>query len=80
MTAAGRARALPGFRLALGLTLAYLGVLVFLPLGAMIWKTTGLGLDRFWETVMAERAQAAYRLSFGAAGRSLEEVCSVNEV
>jgi sulfate transport system permease protein len=58
---------LPGFGLSLGYTLFYVGLLVLLPLSAMIVKSSSLGLHEFWAKVSDERALAAYRLSFGAA-------------
>jgi sulfate transport system permease protein len=58
---------LPGFGLSLGYTLFYVGLLVILPLSAMVLKASSLTLHEFWEKVTDERALAAYRLSFGAA-------------
>jgi sulfate transport system permease protein len=60
-------RVLPGFRLSLGYTLAYLTLLVLIPLGACIMKATSLSLDQFVATVWTDRARAAYSLTFGAA-------------
>lgn len=57
---------LPGFGLTLGYTLTYLGLLVLLPLSALLLKTTSMGFDHFYRAVTNERALAAYRLSFGA--------------
>jgi len=59
-------RVLPGFRLSLGYTLAYLGVLVLVPLAACFSKAATLPLDRFWAAVSTERAIAAYELTVGA--------------
>jgi sulfate transport system permease protein len=50
----------------MGYTLLYLGLLVLLPLSALLVKTSALGLSDLWRIVTAERALAAYRLSFGA--------------
>jgi sulfate transport system permease protein len=62
-----RARtALPGFRLSLGVTLIYLGLLVALPLAACLVKAASLPFDRFWAAVSSERAQAAYAFTLGA--------------
>ncbi|MFJ5486683.1 hypothetical protein ACIKTA_03160 [Hansschlegelia beijingensis] len=52
---------LPGFRLALGLTLAYLGVIVLLPLAALVLETRGMGAARFIAVVTGDRALAAFR-------------------
>ena len=60
-----RGRALPGFGLTLGVTLAYLGLMVLLPLAALVLKTTLLSPAAFWAVAAAPRALAAYRLTFG---------------
>lgn len=58
---------LPGFGLSLGYTVLYVGLLVLLPLSAMVIKASSLGLSEFWIKVTDDRALAAYRLSFGSA-------------
>ncbi|WP_018131463.1 sulfate ABC transporter permease subunit CysT [Effusibacillus pohliae] len=58
---------LPGFGLSLGFTLAYLGLVVLIPLATLLLKTSTLSWDRFWSLVTAERVLLACRLSFGAA-------------
>ncbi|HEY8345761.1 MAG TPA: sulfate ABC transporter permease subunit CysT [Symbiobacteriaceae bacterium] len=58
---------LPGFGLTLGFTLAYLSVLVLLPLSTLLLKTATLTWERFWQIVTDSRVLAALRLSFGAA-------------
>jgi sulfate transport system permease protein len=58
---------LPGFGLSLGYTLFYVGLLVVLPLSAMVVKASSLGPSELWVKVTDERALAAYRLSFGSA-------------
>ncbi|MEO6601327.1 MAG: sulfate ABC transporter permease subunit CysT [Polyangiaceae bacterium] len=58
---------LPGFGLSLGYTVFYVGLLVLLPLSAMIIKASSLGPREFWTKVTDDRALAAYQLSFGAA-------------
>lgn len=60
-------RVLPGRNLTLGFTLAYLGLIVLLPLSAAFLKTATLSWDAFWHTVAAPRVTAALRLSFGGA-------------
>ena len=59
--------ALPGFGPTMGFTLLYLGILVLLPLAALIIKASGGTWAQFWATATAPRALAAYQLSFGAA-------------
>jgi sulfate transport system permease protein len=58
---------IPGFGVTLGFTLAYLGLIVLIPLSAVIWKTTDLSWLQFWETISEPRVVASLKLSFGAA-------------
>lgn len=60
------ARVLPGFGLSLGYTLAYLSLIVLIPLSAVFWKAASLSWSEFWSVVTAPRVMASYRLSFGA--------------
>jgi sulfate transport system permease protein len=48
-------------------TVAYLSLLVLIPLAALIARPWEQGLDGFWHTVTQPRVLAALRLSFGAA-------------
>ena len=57
-------RVLPGFRLSLGFTLAYLSLIVLIPLGATFLKTAGMSWDEFVAAVWSPRVVAAYRISF----------------
>jgi sulfate/thiosulfate transport system permease protein len=59
-------RVLPGFGLSLGFTLAYLSLIVLIPLAAVFIRTSALSLDALWSTVTSPRVLASYRLSFGA--------------
>ena len=59
-------RVLPGFHLTLGYTLFYLGLIVLLPLSALLFKTFTLTWDQFVAAVASERVLASYRLTFGA--------------
>lgn len=59
--------ALPGFGLALGYTLFYLGFIVLLPLAALVAEAAGLGLRGLWTTATEPRTVAALRISFGLA-------------
>ena len=59
-------RVLPGFRLTMGITLAYLCLIVLIPLSAAFLRSTDLGPERFWQVVTAPRVLASLRLSFGA--------------
>lgn len=66
MAAAITRRVLPGFGLSLGFTLAYLSLIVLIPLAAVFVKTATLSLSEFWAIVSTPRVVATYRLSFGA--------------
>ena len=57
---------LPGFGLTLGFTTFFLSALVLLPLAALVVKTATMGWDDFLKVLLAPRALASYRLSFGA--------------
>src|SRR5688500_18016803 len=57
---------LPGFDLALGFTLLYLGFIVLIPLAAAFLKTFTMTWPAFWDAVTAPRVMASYRLTFGA--------------
>ena len=65
-TARAQRRALPGFGLSLGLGMAWLGVVVLLPLAALGVRAAGLGADGWLRAIGDPRAQAALKLSFGA--------------
>ena len=57
---------LPGFDLALGFTLLYLGFIVLIPLSAAFLKTATMTWPAFVEAVSSPRVMASYRLTFGA--------------
>ena len=59
-----RPSVIPGFGLALGFALTYLGLIVLIPLAAMVIKAASLGLPGFWDIVSNPRTVAALRLSF----------------
>lgn len=59
--------ALPGFGLALGFTLAALGVIVLVPLAALVLRAASIGPADFLAIARDPRTLAALRLSFGAA-------------
>ena len=64
--AGGSKKVLPGFNLTLGYTLLYLGLIVLIPLSALVLKTFTLTGDQFWAAVSSPRVMASYRLTFGA--------------
>ncbi len=57
---------LPGFGLSLGLGMAWLGVVVLLPLAALAVRAAGLGPQGWLRALRDERVQEALKLSFGA--------------
>jgi sulfate transport system permease protein len=58
---------LPGFGLSLGYTVAYLSLIVLIPLGALAVKSASLSWADFVAAVASPRALAAYRLTFTTA-------------
>lgn len=63
---AERRRVIPGFGLAMGYTVAYLGLFALIPLSTIFLKTAGMGWLNFWTTITSLRVLAAYQLSIGA--------------
>ncbi len=66
-TLASPRSALPGFRLTLGITLAWIGVIVLIPLLSLTLQPWTLGLSGIWAVMADPRVLAALRLSFGGA-------------
>ncbi|MFW1666258.1 MULTISPECIES: sulfate ABC transporter permease subunit CysT [Acinetobacter] len=62
-----RSRVLPGFGLSLGFTLAYLSLIVLIPLSAVFFKSFGVGWDGLLEILSSERILKSLQLSFGTA-------------
>lgn len=62
-----RRRVIPGFGLALGTTLLYLGAIVLLPLGALLFKASGIGLAEFWQILTSQRTLASIRVTVSMA-------------
>jgi sulfate transport system permease protein len=58
---------LPGFGLTLGWTLLWLGLIVLVPLLALVVKAAGLGPAAWWHIASDARVVAAMKLSFGTA-------------
>ncbi|HEY1611665.1 MAG TPA: sulfate ABC transporter permease subunit CysT, partial [Paraburkholderia sp.] len=56
--------ALPGFGLTLGITVAYLSLVVLIPLAATFLKTATLDWNQFVRAVWSPRVIASYRLTF----------------
>lgn len=60
---ARRKSVIPGFGLALGTTVLYLGAIVLLPLCALIFKATDIGFAQFWTILSAPRTLSAIRVT-----------------
>lgn len=56
---------MPGFGIAFGFTIVYLGLIVLVPLGALVLKASGLGIGGLLAVAMQARVVAALRVSFG---------------
>ncbi len=62
---ARKTHVLPGFKLTLGYTLAYLSLLVLIPLAGVFIRTAELSTAEFWQVATSPRVVASYRISFG---------------
>lgn len=62
-----QARVLPGFGLSLGFTLAYLSIIVLIPISAVFIRSLGVGWDGLIDILTSERILAALQLSFSTA-------------
>jgi sulfate transport system permease protein len=62
-----RRRVIPGFGLSLGITLAWLSLVVLIPLLGVALKTSGLGWQGVWQVWSEPRVLSALRVSFGTA-------------
>ena len=58
---------IPGFRLSLGITLTYLGLIVLLPIAALILQAADVGLVRYWSIITSPRTLASFQITIGAA-------------
>src|SRR5215510_832323 len=61
-----RRNILPGFGISTGFTLAYVSLLILIPLSAVFLKTAAMGWAQFWETVTAPRLIHSYSLTLTA--------------
>jgi sulfate/thiosulfate transport system permease protein len=63
---AKRSNVIPGFGLTMGFTLFYMSMLILIPLGGLVFFTTSMGWDGFWQSITDPRVVSSLRLSFGA--------------
>ncbi|MCO4317014.1 sulfate ABC transporter permease subunit CysT [Phyllobacterium sp. 21LDTY02-6] len=61
-----RPSVIPGFGLTLGFTLAYLVLIVLIPLAGLVWRSAGLGWSGFSAVALDPRTVNALKISFGA--------------
>lgn len=62
-----RKKVIPGFGLALGTTVLYLGAIVLLPLCALVFKAADVGIDQLVAIVTSPRTLASIRVTLTAA-------------
>ena len=58
---------IPGFGLALGVTLTWLVLIILIPLSGLAWRSSTLGWATFLELATDQRTVNALRISFGTA-------------
>ena len=61
-----RPSVIPGFGLTLGFTIAYLTLIILIPLSGVVWRSASLGWAEFWAIATDERTLQALKISFGA--------------
>jgi len=58
---------IPGFGLTLGFSLAYLTLIILIPLSGLVWRSAALGWADFWAIATDRRTLNALEISFGTA-------------
>ena len=58
---------IPGFGLTLGFSLAYLTLIILIPLSGLVWRSAALGWADFWAIAIDRRTLNALKISFGTA-------------
>lgn len=58
---------IPGFGLTLGFSLAYLTLIILIPLSGLVWRSASLGWTDFWTIATDRRTVKALEISFGTA-------------
>ncbi len=56
---------IPGFGVTLGFTIAYLALVVLIPLSGLFFSAATVSWSEFWQSITAERVLHAYKISFG---------------
>ena len=62
-----RRSVIPGLRLSLGLTLLYLGLIVLLPIGALLLKAADVGFERYIAIITSPRTLASFQVTLTTA-------------
>ncbi|RWX77275.1 sulfate ABC transporter permease subunit CysT [Neorhizobium lilium] len=58
---------IPGFGMTLGFSLAYLSLIILIPVAGLLWRTAGLGWGGFFAVLTDYRTLRALYISFGTA-------------
>jgi sulfate transport system permease protein len=58
---------IPGFGMTLGFSLAYLSLIILIPVAGLLWRTAGLGWGGFFAILTDRRTLDALYISFGTA-------------
>jgi len=58
---------LPGFKQTMFFTLAYLAIIVIIPLSGLFFHSADITPSEFWSAVSSERVVSSYKVTFGAA-------------
>jgi len=56
---------IPGFGVTLGFTLAYLAIIVIIPLSGLFFKAATVTWAEFWQSISSPRVLHSYKISFG---------------
>lgn len=56
---------IPGFGVTLGFTLAYLTLIVIIPLSSLFFEAATVSWQQFWQTISSDRVIHSYKISFG---------------
>jgi sulfate transport system permease protein len=59
-------RVLPGFGLTLGFSLAYLSLIVLIPLAGLALRSASISSEKFWSILKDPRVIASFKVTFGA--------------
>lgn len=58
---------LPGFKFTMFFTLAYLAIIVIIPLSGLFFQTAEITFAEFWKAISSERVVSSYKVTFGCA-------------